>query len=223
MLNYAEVKALAVGNPLVKQRVETANELSRYLTLQRKLIENRLRMEAELRELPAQIAHQEDSIEKVRKDKEFYRQYKNSLPLPVTTAEKNAEAASRGNIRRTLFAAIRENELKTAESRLMEYRGFKIVLPANMKREKPFVWLQRAGRYYVELGDTEVGGLIRIDNFLDDLDAPLEKLCKGLSDLREKDARIRAELERGESYAEKIEALKDQLERLDKKLGVDQK
>lgn len=45
VLDYAEVKALAVGNPLVKERVETANELSRYLTLQRKLVESRIRME----------------------------------------------------------------------------------------------------------------------------------------------------------------------------------
>ena len=29
VLDYAEVKALAVGNPLIKERVETANELTR--------------------------------------------------------------------------------------------------------------------------------------------------------------------------------------------------
>lgn len=223
VLNYAEVKALAVGNPLVKKRVETANELSRTLTLQRKLIETRLRMETELRELPAQISHQEKLIENARKDKDFYGQYTNTLPIPATTAEKNAEAALRADVRKRLFAAIRANELKTAESALLEYRGFTVVLPANMKREKPFVWLQRAGRYYVELGDTEVGGLIRIDNFLENLDAHIEKLCKGLFDLRDKDNQIRAELERKESYTEKIEELKDQLERLDKKLGVDKK
>ena len=45
VLDYAEVKALAVGNPLVKQRVEAANELTRYLTLQRKLADSRIRME----------------------------------------------------------------------------------------------------------------------------------------------------------------------------------
>ncbi len=223
VLNYAEVKALAVGNPLVKKRVETANELSRTLTLQRKLIETRQRMETELRELPALISHQEELIENARKDQDFYGQYISSLPIPVTTAEKNAEAASRAVVRKRLFTVIRENELKTAESNLMEYRGFTIVLPANMKKEKPFVWLQRAGRYYVELGDTEVGGLIRIDNFLENLDAHIEKLCKRLSDLRDKDNQIRAELERRESYTEKIEELKDQLERLDKKLGVDKK
>lgn len=53
VLNYAEIKALAVGNPLVKKRVETANELSRYYTLQRKLVETRIRLDKELKELPS--------------------------------------------------------------------------------------------------------------------------------------------------------------------------
>lgn len=223
VLNYAEVKALAVGNPLVKKRVETANELSRYLTLQRKLVETRLRLEKELRELPAQIAHQESLIENARKDKEFYEQYMRSLPIPVTTTEKNAEAAARKNIRETIFTAIKGNELKTVETKLMEYRGFGIVLPANMKKERSFVWLQRAGRYYVELGDTEIGGLIRIDNFLDNLDMHVDKLCTRLSDLQDRGTHIRAELESKESYTEKIEELKAQIEKIDKKLGVDKK
>ena len=50
VLDYAEVKALAVGNPLVKERVETANELTRYLALQRKAIETHIRLEKELME-----------------------------------------------------------------------------------------------------------------------------------------------------------------------------
>ena len=58
VLDYAEVKALAVGNPLVKKRVEAANELTRYLTLQRKLVDSRIRMEKELLELPGKVEHQ---------------------------------------------------------------------------------------------------------------------------------------------------------------------
>lgn len=64
VLDYAEVKALAVGNPLIKERVETANELTRYLALQRKAIENHIRMEKELMELPARIKRQKELIEK---------------------------------------------------------------------------------------------------------------------------------------------------------------
>ena len=51
VLDYAEVKALAVGNPLVKVRVEAANELTRLMTLQRKTMETRVAMEKELMEL----------------------------------------------------------------------------------------------------------------------------------------------------------------------------
>lgn len=223
VLNYAEVKALAVGNPLVKKRVETANELSRCLTLQRKLVETRLRLEKELLELPAQITHQESLIENARKDKEFYDQYIRSLPIPATTADKNAETARRKGIREEIFTAIQNNELKTAEKRLMEYRGFEIVLPANMKMEKPFVWLQRKGRYYVELGDTEIGGLIRIDNFLGNFEAYIDRLCRSLTDMSDRGAHIRSELEAKESYTEKIEEFKVQIEKIDKKLGVDKK
>lgn len=223
VLNYAEVKALAVGNPLIKKRVETANELSRHLTLQRKLVETRLRLEKELRELPAQISRQKILIENARKDKEFYDALIRSLTVPVTTAEKQAESARRKSIREMIFAAVQNNELKTAETKLTVYHGFQITLPANMKKEKPFVWLQRSGRYYIELGDTEIGGLIRIDNFLDNLDIHIEKLNGRLADIQNRGAHIQSELEIKESYTEKIEELKAEIEKIDKKLGVDKK
>ena len=70
-LDYAEVKALAVGNPLVKQRVEAANELSKYRTLQRKLIESRIMLEKELMELPGKIKNQSACIERCEEDLEF--------------------------------------------------------------------------------------------------------------------------------------------------------
>ena len=220
VLNYAEVKALAVGNPLVKKRVETANELSRYLTLQRKLVETRLRLDTELRELPARMEHQKRLIENSCSDRDHYNDFVRSLPVPITTAEKHAEAAERKALRELIFASVKDNELKTSESRLTEYRGFQIVLLANMEKEKPFVWLQRAGRYYVELGDTELGVLTRIDNLLDGLDAHIKMLVDELAKMSDKEAHIRAELSSPENYTDKINDLKEEIEKIDKKLGV---
>lgn len=223
VLNYAEVKALAVGNPLVKKRVETANELSRYLALQRKLIDTRLRLEKELRELPAQAAHQEELLRKAEEDREYYKDYIRSHPEPQSNAEKNEEAAQRKELRELIYSAIQDNMFQTTESYLTTYRGFQIILPANMSGNKPFVWLQRTGRYYVELGDTEVGGLIRIDNFLESFDALVERHSEKLLRLEERAKEIRAELKRKESHIEKIEELKAKLARIDKKLEVDKK
>lgn len=105
----------------------------------------------------------------------------------------------------------------------MNYRGFDIVLPANMIPEKPHIWLSRQGKYYVELGDTEIGNLMRIDNYLDTLDNHLEKLRIGLSKLAEKEIELKAELAKDENYSEQIEKYSAEVEKLDKKLGVNKK
>ena len=209
VLNYAEIKALAIGNPLVKERVETANELSRYLSLQKKAVENRLRLEKELSELPSRIARGQEFIEKCKKDivhyRENYREY---------------EKEERKVIRKLIFDALCANALAEKETSLMLYQGFEIILPSNMMAEKPFVWLQNRGRYYVETGDTELGALVRIDNYLDKLDAHLEKLHNGLEEMFSRQEVIKTELAKKESYADKIEKTKLRLEKLDKKLGV---
>ena len=81
VLNYAEIKALAVGNPLVKKRVETANELSRYYTLQRKLVETRIRLDKELKELPSKMLHQKELIKKAMQDKHYFDQYRKDVQI----------------------------------------------------------------------------------------------------------------------------------------------
>lgn len=223
VLDYAEVKALAVGNPLVKKRVEAANELTRYLTLQRKLVDSRIRMEKELLELPGKVEHQRSLITKCEEDLSCYRDWKKENPPATETCLKKEDAEKRKALREYITSAVRDYALETREKTLMNYRGFDIVLPANMILEKPYVWLSRQGKYYVELGDTEIGNLVRIDNFLDALDNHLEKLKIGLSKLTEKEIELKAELAKDENYSEQIEKYSAEVEKLDKKLGVNKK
>lgn len=223
VLNYAEIKALAVGNPLVKKRVETANELSRYYTLQRKLVETRIRLDKELKELPSKMLHQKELINKAMQDKHYFDQYRKDVPVAVTSADKNKEAEKRKLLRETLFNAVKNNELQIKERTAFEYCGFKIILPANMAKVKPFVWLEREGKYYVELGDTEAGVLIRIDNYLNNLDKHIENQQKQLFNMGERKKGIQKELGNDENYADVIAELKEKLAEIDDKLGVNKK
>lgn len=172
VLNYAEVKALAVGNPLIKERVETANELSKYSMLQRKFIETQLNLQEELGELPGKLKHQINKIDMAKKDALFYAEHK------VKYSDKERKC-----MREQIHQAVLDNSFSIRETVLMEYQGFRILLPANMKKEKPYVWLQQEGKYYVELGDSEVGDLIRIDNFLEGFAKHIERLNEGLKKL----------------------------------------
>lgn len=223
VLDYAEVKALAVGNPLVKQRVEAANKLTKCMILQRKLVDTRIRLEKELLEMPGKIQNQEDNISKCLLDIEFYDKWKKAN-LPIEDSKvKKAEAEKRRHFREFIGKAIKGNVLQTKEKILMSYRGFNIILPANMVSEKPYVWLVKNGKYYVELGDAEIGNLIRIDNYLNSLCNHLKKLQVGLEKMKEKVIDIRAELAKDENYSEQIEYYKKEVESIDKKLGVDKK
>lgn len=223
VLDYAEVKALAVGNPLVKERVETANELSRYLTLQRKLVESRIRMEKELLEMPGKKSNQENNIAGCEADIAYYKGWKQANPAPSDNKVKKDVAEKRKQLRDYIHSSLMSYVLEPKEKILMTYRGFEIILPANMTREKPYVWLKRNGRYYVELGDTNTGNLIRIDNFLDDLQTHLDKLNKGLAKLWERERQLKEELRKEESFSDEIENCRQKLEMFDKKLGVDNK
>lgn len=223
VLDYAEVKALAVGNPLVKQRVEAANELTRYMALQSKLVESRIRLEKELLEMPGQIHNQIDLIEYCKQDLAFYTEWRKINPPVEDSKLKKEEAEKRKTLREFIGTAIREHVLETKEKTLISYRGFAIVLPANMTLEKPYVWLKKSGKYYVELGDTDIGNLIRIDNYLDSLGDHLGKLMLNLEKLREKEKDIRVELSKDESYTDQIETYKNKVKKLDKKLGVNKK
>lgn len=223
VLDYAEVKALAIGDPLVKERVETANELSRYLALQHKLIESRIRIEKELLEIPGKKSNQKNNISQCKADILYYSQWKKTNPEPTDNKLKKSKVEKRRQIRDCIHSSVVKYILEPKEKILMTYRGFDIILPANMTRDKFYIWMKRNGRYYVELGDTQIGKLTRIDNFLDHLPWQLDRLEKGLAKLQEREQQLKEVLEKKESFSDEIENCRKRLEKLDTELGVDKR
>lgn len=212
VLGYGEIKALAIGNPLVKKRVECANELNRLRALHKKEIETRERLERELEEIPAQLKKQEQLIAMCRNDVERLK----SEEIPPSKEEKRV-------FRERLMAAMAVHELAPEERVFDTYRGFEIIIPANMSLARPYVWIRGECRYFLELSASEAGAIIRIDNFISDLPRHLERLKTAASVLRKNKKSIKEELSRNFGYADDIEITLKRLEALDKELGVDNK
>ena len=230
VLSYAEVKALAVNNPLIKERFETYNELNRFETLQKKLVESRLRLEEESAALPERIKDQEEKIRLCKADIAIRDKWIADNPpmpdpsLPEDEAKKKLqkeEAEQRKQDRERVTGAVRDNILETKDRFLMDYHGFSIILPANMTVDKPFIKLRGESEYKIELGDTEIGNLVRIDNFIQNLDKYLDRLHDGLVRQIDRQCELHTELAKDESYADTIAAYKQKLENIDEQLGVD--
>ncbi len=218
VLDYAEVKALAVGNPLVKKRVEAANELARYRALQRKTVEARQRMEQELAGLPAKMTHLEELIAATKADELFSK-----TPAALRIDPDDPEGRKiRSGIRLRLGEAIAGNGFARSERLLMAYRGFNVLLPANMNPQQPFLWAENAGKWRVELGDSESGYLVRLDNCIDGFAKRREELEKGLAKMTARKRATEAELAKNESYADQVAEWQETVRRLDEELGVNE-
>lgn len=212
VLDYAEVKALALGNPLLKKRVECANELARCVILQKKLTETRAALKIEKLQLPDKIKRQQELLRKATADMNFIKNH--------SSAHDKEE---RKSVSDSLFARLNQHEGQAKECAAMTYRGFEIVLPAGMTKQKPFIYLVRNGRYRLELGTSQKGILIRIDSFLDRFEKQTEKTVSGLTVLEEREKDIVSELSKAGDYTEWIQKLKDEIDRIDREIGLNKK
>ncbi|MBQ8970128.1 MAG: hypothetical protein IJ073_02290, partial [Lachnospiraceae bacterium] len=209
VLNYAEVKALAVGDPMIRERVETANELSRLMILQQKYIASRLRYEKELKELPEKMEKVRELIPKCEADLALFERERRTY-----TPEE------RRDIRQRIYEATHTEEPLKEETFILSYQGFQIIAPARVSELYPVVWIKGSGCYSVELTDSDIGSMGRIDRTLEDLENRLNNLKKTLSEYQNQQDYIQEELAKDDGYTEDIEACREHLRIMDQELGI---
>ena len=227
VLNYAEVKALAVGNPLMKRRVEVLNELDKYKILHRDFIESRQKKLKILNELPEKIESQKKRIQNTQNDIEYYENNK----IDYSQMEYEDQKA----IRDAIYQAVKTHINMPFEKKVLTYQGFDVVVPARMqpkvpnvkdetkaaKRDPiPYVFVKREGAYYMEIESLQ-GITKRLNNLLENLNKNKENQENTLNNYYYQKASIEKELETTEvSFAEEMESLKSELELLNEQLGV---
>lgn len=207
VLSYAEVKALAIGNPLIKKRVETANRLERARMSSRQRQKQLIELRAIIESLPERIKRLEELQKKAIYDVSYYEKYKESIPKKERYA-----------FGQELLEAIAGNHLYEIERIFDSYQGFNIVLPANMMREKPYVYVTHAGggKYYVEMdGDKPLGCAMRIDHLLDELPNKVKAFENQISEAQKQKAEAEADIDKGNPYQDDVELLIEELEDID--------
>lgn len=161
VLSYAEVKALAIGNPLIKKRVETSNKLERAKIAGRQRQRQLMDLRAVIEGTPAKISKLNNLVRTVRADIALYEDSREVVPV----AEREAFGEE-------LIDAINGNALRESERVFDVYQGFSVILPANMLSDRPFVFVQscNGGKYYLEMKkDKPLGCSKSIDYLLDHL------------------------------------------------------
>lgn len=206
VLSYAEVKALAIGNPLVKQRVETVNEIARVKAL---LNEERKRMaEVEYlkQTLPQKVTELKDRLKQVKQDAKAFA-------LMGEIADKSAIGELINNV-------IKENLMGGAEVFIFEAGSFKVYLPASFNRVRPYLVVEGRARYTVDINTFGIGAVIKIENYLSSLTDKAKEIFQNLSAIEMQLKQAESATDESYKFTEQLSSLYENLKVIDKDLGI---
>ena len=181
VLSAAEVKAIATSNPLLAEKMEVDNEVSRLKLLKGNWNNERLILKRNLEsQYPNLIAHCEKKIEALSKDIALKNQSIGqafSMHIDEKAFDERVKAGER------LFMMSKLNDL-AVKGELLEvgaYRGFKLYLSRTAFNQME-LQIKGAFTYQVELGDSEIGCITRIENSVEKIDSILTKTKQKLED-----------------------------------------
>ena len=183
-LSYAEVKALATGNPYIKEKMDLDIQVSKLKLLKANHLSQRYSLEdAVLQRLPKEIKLLQERISGFEKDLALLeRQSKESS---VVKESENGESRFAGmtvkgisyNERATAGTAILETckAMTSPEpQKLGSYMGFPMFFSFDSFGKQYQITLQRAISHTVTLGTDVHGNITRLDNALADIPKKLE-------------------------------------------------
>ena len=211
VLNYAEIKALATGDPKIKEKMDLDNEVTKLKMLEANYKSNRYRLEDKVTKFyPEEIARTEKQIEAIKKDIENVEPQgsgENKFTSITIFGEKILDKKIAGEKLLEAVKTVKINDNKVIGS----YRGLDLEVSYNFLTNEHNFSLNGATKHYGELGTSAEGNITRLDNVI-------EKMPDKITRLEEKLVATKGQLENAKEELakpfEKADELKTKVLRL---------
>lgn len=165
-LDYAEIKAIATGNPLIKEKTELETKATKLKMLKQSYLSQKYELEDLVsKKYPQQIAECEKEIEKLTEDNEYLKVNTTNVDFCPMQIENQIykEKAKAGE--KILELCKKVNDTKGIY--IGAYRGFKMYLEFNPLAKVFQIALQNKQTYRAILGTDKLGIITRINNTLE--------------------------------------------------------
>lgn len=210
-LNYAEIKALATGDPKIKEKMDLDNEVTKLKMLEANFKSNRYRLEDKVaKTYPEEIARTEQLIEAVKKDiseVEPQGEGENKFTAITVKGERIFDKKVAGE---KLLEAIKT--VKINESKIIgKYRNMDLKVSYNFFTNTHNFSLNGAVKHSGELGTSADDNITRLDNAIEKMPEKLKRLEEKLISTKEQLENAKEELKKP---FEKAEELKSKILRL---------
>lgn len=221
-LNYAEIKALATGNPLIKEKMDLDVEVSKLKMLESNFKSNLYKLEDKVVKFyPKEIERLKERIENLKEDIKNVEPYRevdknlkedNKFTSLIIDGKKYIDKKIAGEFLLNKIKGVKiYREMDKDGEKIGEYRNFDLSIKYDSFFNKYNFILKGKGEYRGEFGTDEIGNITRMDNVLDKLPERLENTISKLKDTEEQFQTAKIEIQKTFPQAE---LLKDKTLRL---------
>lgn len=221
-LNYAEIKALATGNPLIKEKMDLDVEVSKLKMLESNFKSNLYKLEDKVVKFyPKEIERLKERIENLKEDIKNVEPYRevdknlkedNKFTSLIIDGKKYIDKKIAGEFLLNKIKGVKiYREMDKDGEKIGEYRNFDLSIKYDSFFNKYNFILKGKGEYRGEFGTDELGNITRMDNVLDKLPERFENTISKLKDIEEQFQTAKIEIQKTFPQAE---LLKDKTLRL---------
>ena len=222
-LSYAEIKALAAGNPDIIEKTELDTQVAKLKLLKQNYLSEKYELEDKvIKYYPNEIKRLENRIEDMKEDIEVF----NNNNTPDNSFDKM-------NIKGIDFTERKEAGEKIIEIcksmtnpeplEIGEYKGFKIILSFDTMDRKFYASMKNNLSYKTELGSDPSGNITRIDNVLNGIETRLSSIENNLEDTKKNYESAKKEIEKPFPQEEELKTKSKRLDELNIKLNLNNK
>jgi len=222
-LSYAEIKALAAGNPLIIEKTELDTQVAKLKLLKQTHLSQIYAMEDKvIKFYPNEIKRLEKRIEDISEDVKHLTE--NTKPIDgfqgMNIKEKEYTDKSEAG---QMIIDICKSMTNSDPIEIGEYRGFKMILTFDSFDRKFHLGMKNILSYDVELGADVHGNITRIDNVLNGIENKIENTQNNLDDTKKQFENAKQEITRPFPQEEELKIKSKRLDELNIALNLNEK
>ena len=201
-LSYAEIKAVATGNPLIKEKMELDNELQRLKLLKANYDSQRYTFQDNfIIKYPKLIQAAEEKLKCVKydieaRDKELLKGDEFAITIGKITYDERSEGGT------ALLEAVSKS--KSGDTyEIGSFRGFALLVEKNYMGIN-YMILRGKTEYKAEMSTSPVGNMIKLDNLFNNLNENEEFLKKKIEQYKRDMESSKSEYEKPFAYEKEL-------------------
>lgn len=223
-LSYAEVKALATGNPYIKEKMDLDIQVSKLKLMKANHTSQKYRLEDNITQhYPHQIAIFKERIEGFTADMNKYAKNKPEDKEQFFMQVGGKPYTDKKEAGTAIIAMCKEIKGINASADVGEYLGFKLNVTFDSFNNKFVMNVKGAMSHPMEVGSDAIGNITRINNVLEAMPTQLEEAQTKLANVEHQLETAKAEVDKPFPQEAELAKKLERLAELNALLNMDEK